>query len=221
MVSGMPTTAETLPRFLDFLGQDNSVAMAHNASFDLGFLHAAIGGDRSLVIASSVIDTLQLARRTIPGMYNYRLESLATAFQLADSEDHRALSDARLVMGLFGKIIELRRDLNSVQQLFALAPPMTRAAGRGSTDRFSYDHRHLAWAIQQQCTVVMVYEGGTKGLTDRRVTPRKLVTAYGTRCLIAYCHSDQMEKTFRLDRIRELRIEKDGGPETGTLETRY
>ncbi len=207
MVCGMPTVAETLPRYLDFLGQGNSVSMAHNAAFDVGFLHAAIGSDSSQIIANPVIDTLRLARRAIQGMYNYRLESLATALQLADSEDHRALSDARLVRGLFCKIVELRRDLTTVEQLFTLAPPLRQAATASKAGRFNYDHTHLTLAIQQQRTVVMVYEGGTKGLTDRRVTPRSLVTSHGTRCLVAFCHADKMEKTFRLDRIRELRIE--------------
>ena len=70
-------------------------------------------------------------------------------------------------------------------------------------------HRHLTLAIRQQRTVVMVYEGGSKGLSDRRVTPRRLVRSRGTRCLIAYCHTDGVEKTFRLDRIRELRTDAD------------
>jgi DNA polymerase III epsilon subunit-like protein len=33
----MPTVPETLPAFFDFLGGPDTVLLAHNASFDLGF----------------------------------------------------------------------------------------------------------------------------------------------------------------------------------------
>lgn len=208
MVSGMPTVAETLPMFLEFVGNGSPVGLAHNARFDVSFLEAATERGPGQRLAGPVVDTLRLARRTVQGMYNYRLESLARALQVADAEDHRALSDARLVMGLFSRITQLHRDLTTLKQLFAFAPPLP--TDQPTRRRPSHvNHRHLAQAIEQQRTVVMVYEGGTKGLSDRRVTPQGLVTVSGRRCLVAYCHADKMEKTFRLDRIRELRIELD------------
>ena len=156
-----------------------------------------------------MIDTVQLARRVIPGLYNYRLETLGIGFELAETEDHRALSDSRLVMGLFQKIIAASRSLTTLQRLFSLAPPLSGHAAAKRARQTSVHHQHLTLAIQQQRTVVMVYDGGTKGLSDRRVTPRSLVNSRGTRCLIAFCHADQIEKTFRLDRIRDLRIDED------------
>jgi predicted DNA-binding transcriptional regulator YafY len=53
----------------------------------------------------------------------------------------------------------------------------------------------------------MVYEGGTKGLVERKITPRALLQTAGRMYLTAYCHIDHMEKTYRLDRIREFRVE--------------
>jgi len=54
----------------------------------------------------------------------------------------------------------------------------------------------------------MVYDGGTKGLSSRRITPRALMRSRGRIYLAAYCHIDGSEKHFRLDRIREYHIEE-------------
>ena len=91
MVRGMPTVSQSLPGFLDFLGGERTILMAHNAQFDLSFLDKCIRSQGAAPIDNPVIDTLQLARRAIPGMYGYGLENLAIALELADMEEHRAL----------------------------------------------------------------------------------------------------------------------------------
>ena len=55
MVRGQPTVARALPGFLDFLGRTEAILLAHNATFDLGFLNfaAAKTGRRSLPTQSS------------------------------------------------------------------------------------------------------------------------------------------------------------------------
>ena len=207
MVSGMPTLRDALPQFLDFLGRDSTILMAHNASFDLGFLHAAMLETGCGVLENPVIDTLQLARRCIRGTHTYRLVDLAIHLQLADSEDHRALSDARLAGDLFCRILATQGTLTTVPRLFAVAPPLNVRVATQPEPAPPLDHAHLAVAIAQQRTIVMVYDGGTRGLADRRITPRQLDFSRGSPCLIAYCHTDCIEKTFRLDRIRDLRLE--------------
>ncbi|MHB8970051.1 MAG: exonuclease domain-containing protein [Pirellulaceae bacterium] len=207
MVQGMPTLRETLPRFLDFLGREHAILMAHNALFDLGFLETAILATGCSPLGNPVIDTLQLARRCVRDTCNYRLEDLVIHLRLADSEDHRALSDARLVQALFCQILQTQLSLSTVSRLFSVAPPLRSRVPAQLAPTAPLNRAHLTLAIAEERTVVMVYEGGTKGLTDRRVTPRALDYAHGVRCLIAYCHTDRVEKTFRLDRIRELRLE--------------
>src|SRR5512137_2915187 len=41
MVRGQPTVAQALPGFLEFLGRNEAILLAHNAPFDLGFLNFA------------------------------------------------------------------------------------------------------------------------------------------------------------------------------------
>lgn len=96
MLRGQPLAHEVLPEFFRFLGK--SVLIAHNASFDLGFLRqefARLGfglGNRHHC-------TLQLSRRMLPFLPNHRLETVARhLFGTLDTQVrlHRALADARL-----------------------------------------------------------------------------------------------------------------------------
>jgi DNA polymerase III epsilon subunit family exonuclease len=42
MVRGKPTFEHVLPRFIEFLGESDTILLAHNALFDLGFLAMAL-----------------------------------------------------------------------------------------------------------------------------------------------------------------------------------
>ena len=94
MVRGQPTLAQALPAFLDFLGGTDAILLAHNAMFDLGFLNFAAAKTGLTLPTNPVIDTLDLARTCFRGAPSCRLEDLVVHLGLAESEDHRALSDS-------------------------------------------------------------------------------------------------------------------------------
>lgn len=75
-----------------------AVLVAHNASFDLGFLR------EHLTWEPTVIDTLALARVTVPDARSYGLGPLTQLFRVPLSQHHRALHDAeacgRLLLAL-------------------------------------------------------------------------------------------------------------------------
>jgi hypothetical protein len=133
---------------------------------------------------------------------------LAVHLGLAEFEDHRGLSDARLVAKLFRTIVKRTPRLRTVGDLFDLSYSLSFRDGGSTSVNSLSGHDELTVAIEQQRTVVMIYDGGTKGAAQRRITPRGLVQSRGRSYLCAFCHKDQMEKTYRLDRIRELRIEE-------------
>lgn len=93
MVRDARPVEEALPELLAFLG--DSVIVAHNAPFDLGFLKAA--AERAGLPAPSnlVADTRDLAREAFPGLPSYALQSLARSFGLSAGNAHRAYDDAR------------------------------------------------------------------------------------------------------------------------------
>ncbi len=56
------------------------------------------------------------------------------------------------------------------------------------------------------CKVRIEYDGGTRGSAPRMVTPRNFVRRGGYNYMVAFCHLDSSEKSFRLDRIRRFEL---------------
>jgi len=88
---------------------------------------------------------------------------------LADSEDHRALSDSRLAMALFAHLAGCIESLRTVGDLFRLTTPVSADDGRTFLIDPPAGFEDLALAISEQRTLVIAYDGGTRGPADRRV----------------------------------------------------
>ena len=93
----------------DFLG--DAPLVAHNASFDLGFLNAEL--ERMSLPAiprERLVDTLLLARRKYPGGSN-RLDDLCQRFGIDNSRrtKHGALLDAELLADVYLELIGARQ----------------------------------------------------------------------------------------------------------------
>lgn len=105
MVATAPAISLVLPSFLEWA--HGSVLVAHNASFDVGFLKAAcqeLGYDWP---GFPVVDTVPLARRVVTKdeARNCKLGTLAAVFRADTSPDHRALSDARATVDVFHGVL--------------------------------------------------------------------------------------------------------------------
>ena len=102
-VADAPFVNEALTRFLDFC--DGSVLVAHNASFDMGFLEAK---EEALGIknAHSCIDTVGMARLLVPEVARFKLDSLCKHFKISLENHHRAVDDAEATAHLFLKLVE-------------------------------------------------------------------------------------------------------------------
>jgi DNA polymerase-3 subunit epsilon len=100
-LSDKPRFAEKAEEFLAFIG--DSPLVAHNASFDFGFLHFEL--DRCgmpCVCASRMVDTLALARSRHPGA-KHSLDALCVRFGIDRSQrvKHGALLDAQLLAQVY------------------------------------------------------------------------------------------------------------------------
>ncbi|MGG4488966.1 PolC-type DNA polymerase III [Metabacillus idriensis] len=93
MVATAPNVDEVLRRFKEWAGDD--ILVAHNASFDMGFLNV---GYKQLLgegkAANPVIDTLELGRFLYPELKSHRLNTLAKKFDIELTQHHRAIFDA-------------------------------------------------------------------------------------------------------------------------------
>lgn len=99
MVKNKPSIDDVLDPFLAFIG--DSPLIAHNASFDMGFLRAALAGSGRQDVKNLLIDTQQLAKRAFPGQRSYSLQNLAKFLKLELNNAHRAVDDSVQCMKLF------------------------------------------------------------------------------------------------------------------------
>ena len=109
MVIEAPKIGEALFSFLEFAGSpEETVLIAHNAPFDIGFLKAAALECATPWPKFQVIDTARVARYVVTRdeAPNYKLGTLANFFGAATNPDHRALSDARATVDVFHGILD-------------------------------------------------------------------------------------------------------------------
>ena len=99
------TPASALEQFWTFVGQ--SPMVGHNIGFDCAFLKKASADAGILIPRVSLVDTLELARREIDEIVNYRLDTLATYFGIKVTGSHRALADCTTTFQLYEKLNEI------------------------------------------------------------------------------------------------------------------
>ncbi len=100
-LSDKPSFHDVCEELLDFVG--DSPLVAHNASFDFGFVNHELGlCGRPLICATRMIDTLVLARQRFPGA-KHSLDALCTRFGVDRSVriKHGALIDAQLLAQVY------------------------------------------------------------------------------------------------------------------------
>jgi DNA polymerase III epsilon subunit family exonuclease len=185
-----------LPEFMAWaLDAPCTAFLAHNASFDAGFFGWELSRLGIPLPSIEIIDTLPLARRRLPALASHRLGILAWVLGLDQSDAHRALSDARRVMELW-----LRLDYSGEPFVtYRLFDPNQAAYAPVKWDL-------LACAMSAGLRVRIEYAGGTHGSALREITPRRFVHKGGAAYLVAFCHLDDLEKSFRLDRVLRFEV---------------
>lgn len=109
MLISAPFIDEVLPTLFEFLGSpQETVLVAHNAPFDLGFLKAAALSQKIDWPMYPTIDTARLARAVLDRdeVINCKLGTLAEFFGASTSPNHRALDDALATVDVLHGIIE-------------------------------------------------------------------------------------------------------------------
>ncbi|MBA3349892.1 MAG: endonuclease, partial [Actinobacteria bacterium] len=105
LVADAPSIEAVLPSFLEFLR--DSVIVAHNARFDVGFLNAALVRLSYPPLTNPVVDTAALARKVLAGeVRDHKLATLARHFRCAHHPNHRAFPDVLATVDVLHGIIE-------------------------------------------------------------------------------------------------------------------
>ena len=91
MVRGSKSVEQVLKEFHEF--SKDCILVAHNASFDMGFLNTGYENVGIPKTNQPVIDTLELSRMLHPQLKSHRLNTLAKRYNVALEQHHRAVYD--------------------------------------------------------------------------------------------------------------------------------
>jgi DNA polymerase III subunit epsilon len=104
-----PRFADVVDEFLEFIA--DAPLVAHNGTFDLGFINAELERvSRPLLLASRIVDTLALARRRHPAVPN-TLDALCKRYgiDLSQRTKHGALLDSMLLAVVYVELLGERQ----------------------------------------------------------------------------------------------------------------
>lgn len=105
MVKDVPTIENVLPEFLKFC--EDTVLVAHNASFDTGFIRIAAERAGLGELHHTIVDTLELARALLPELNKHKLDIVCEHLGVTLNGHHRAVNDAEATAEVFIKFLDM------------------------------------------------------------------------------------------------------------------
>ena len=131
MIKDAPVIEDIFPKFLEFIG--DSVLVAHNADFDMGFIRQACK-QLGYPFAYTSVDTLVLSQNLMPQLNRHKLNIVADALSLPEFSHHRAADDALTCGSIMARHIDTLQEME-IFSLQEINPAMEklRIASRGES----------------------------------------------------------------------------------------
>ncbi|MGE7120583.1 PolC-type DNA polymerase III [Peribacillus sp. NPDC046944] len=104
MLVDAPEVSDVLEKFKEWAG--DAILVAHNASFDMGFLNMGYKNIGYPKATNPVLDTLELGRFLYPEFKNHRLNTLCKKLDIDLTQHHRAIYDAEATGYLMLKMLK-------------------------------------------------------------------------------------------------------------------
>ncbi len=124
MVAGAPRLAEAMPSFLRWLALcPDAPFVAHNATFDAGFIARALERLGLPALDRHVLCTRRLAKRILPELRRLALGHLTCHLGIVNAAPHRALGDAEATARVWLRLLDLaweRAGVSTLADLVAL-----------------------------------------------------------------------------------------------------
>lgn len=119
LVKDKPAIEVVLPEFIEFIGE--SVLVAHNASFDIGFIKVNCNR-MGIELNNTILDTLQLSRGLFPQLKSHKLNIVAKHLNINLENHHRAVDDSEATANIFMKCIDLlvQKGVKSLEDINVL-----------------------------------------------------------------------------------------------------
>lgn len=210
-VMGAPSFDMAAADILEFIG--DSIIIAHNAPFDVGFLSVALQAVGRKLPDNLVMDTVGLARTVMASLPNHKLDTLKKHFGVTAERAHRALDDARALSRVFAKMLEqCFHQLDggpTLSEVASKAAPLFRFhdfATEGMPVVRSPEHRALVrWALREKAELQLSYASPGRPLPEElRVAPIELMME-APPVLRAMLRPKNEEVRIQLERIKNCR----------------
>lgn len=195
------------PRFAEIADQldallKDAVLVCHNAKFDMEFLDSEYRRIGRTAEFPNLIDTLLLARQYYE-LPSYSLHHLAEDFQVQGAlQSSRALADALTAKNVFFAMMDaLKKYEKPLEEFIGIynSPAWPDEGIQLPTE--------LGEAIYSGKRLYLRYMDKDGEISERWVSPQKVIGLTDYIYLQAYCHTRQADRTFRLDRILDVAVE--------------
>ncbi len=150
MVADYGTEEDIVPEFLEFIGE--SILVAHNASFDVGFIRR-FAREKGSNIDNTVIDTLELSRALLPKLNNFKLDTVCNELNVSLENHHRAVNDAEATALCFIEFVKRLKEkgISNVNEI--------NAVGTETIDKSKISKRyHIIIFAKNQAGLKNLYE---------------------------------------------------------------
>jgi len=183
----------------------NSVIVAHNAKFDLEFLHLEFNNLKLTPPENKVVDTFGIARRYYSFPSNSLVE-IARCLGISTLSSHRAFADVRItkqVFEYFLRDLERRgRRIKSLKDVLKLPGGTVEIEG----PRNFVMPPEIEEALRKQGKLQIRYLSAYSDTTTTRIIePIEVNLSRTNTYVLAYCHLRKQRCNFRLDRILEVK----------------
>lgn len=200
-VADAPPLADVWPELEAYLAAEpHTVLLAHSARVDLSFLVLSAHGLAVDWEPPTALCTVKIARQAVPDAGKYGLIALVEHLGCGQGDvvHHRALADALHARNVFARCVGLLRPATLGDLKVHPTPtPSINELQVEIPERLA----SLAVAAESGQPTEIVYRGGSKGRSRRRITPLGFYRREGRVFLRAWCHVDEIAKSFRADRI--------------------
>lgn len=205
MVDGQPTFADQLPAAMELLR--GAAVVGHNVRFDLSFIGVEFrraGVDLKTALGDvPVFDTVRIARKRF-GRGGNGLQRLAPRLGVEPTDAHRALADAVTTAHVFDRLLAPLGgwDLTLVDAMRHQGGPMGLLPTNAKESLLPLE---LEEALDQRKPVLMEYLDTNGRRTNRVIQPTSIRRFNDELILIAFCQLRQAQRTFKVERIVQLK----------------
>lgn len=191
MVKNAPTAEQLVDQIADFFG--DHVVVAHNATFDIGFLNAAYQKAGRAPIQNPIIDTLPLARAILKPMKSYRLGNVARVYRVAydDEVAHRADYDAEVL----GNVLNMMFHQLMSEKIYNI-DELNHYQDMNSVYKLVYPYHATMLALNKtglKNMFKLVTEANTTFFHDEPRLPKMLINQYHEGILVgSSCYKSEV-----------------------------